>query len=917
MRSPTSRASKLFSLFLFLIAFLILFALRPTYTSRLSVSEDHSKNWNLKQAEESLATLVADYPDSLEARRLYASTLLMRGELYNAHAEFLVLLDGSSPGELSDNLNLAFTFFHLGNLDSAEFLAREILSHPKATAEESYTGRCFNLLGLIAFTRAQYDSAMENQERSATIARRANDPQGEADALRQIGVLYWYAGMKDSVVSAYYDSALTLYRQVDDKIGEATTLDNMGFIVRETLAMRHHLAAFAIRKKIGDKRGLADSYYHVTLGIPFDSRWKGLSYKYRLRSLELSTAIGYAWGKEVAARSLDHVRFDMQGLPESFGSFAEAEVEVSGEGRIYSLTWKAHKLASSGNWQEASKVFATVVHLRDSLNYLIGMDASLMDYAGSLIMMQEYERAERILHRKDIANWGTYRNRFLVRIALETNRTSVAESLLTSLADQYDAEYEKHLISQSPGLSFYNSVMDLSKARRDTYTQLVELLANQNKMDEAFCYLERARTLPFWGQRQLSMRLPHGLDEEQFWTNYVRLLEKVENNPEDFSSIEKLATKFAKADQRSAKTPVLPPAATPMAQMQSATLNEVQQSLGPREVLIEYFLGEKSVYAFAVRAETASLQKLDISPVELNSLADVFRGAILRGKESQNDTMWMGPAKFLYNSLVAPIVQSGMLQPDDRINIIPDGGLQFVPFQSLISRDGDGSETSLIEEHSMSYLPSASLFVDRRRPVRSAKSLLAILPDNTSLPFAEEEVNNIVSFYYGAKLLASTDASADAILNAIGGFDIIHIAAHGKINERYPLNSYILSADRSLELNEIARLQINPRLVLLSACETGYVVGNIGDIRTGHDVVSFPTFFLVAGAEAVIAPFWLVEDRATSQLVSMFYRNLHTHPGLAKALAVSQRQFIASGRSNGQMPHPFYWSAFSLTGDGR
>jgi tetratricopeptide (TPR) repeat protein len=259
MRLPIPRANKLFILFilLFVSTVLILLTLHPPYAIRVASANAHLKNWNLRQAEESLGSIVADNPDNLEVRRLYATTLLRRGELYKAHAELSTLLNASPNVDQSDHLNLAFTLFHLGKLDSSELIVREVLSHPDTNGKNSNEGRGFNLLGLIAFTRAQYDSAMVYQDRSLVLARRTNDLQAEANALRQIGALHWYAGRGDSIISAHYDSALILYRTVDDRIGEATTLDNMGFIFHDRLAIRHHLSAFAIRKRIGDKLGLA------------------------------------------------------------------------------------------------------------------------------------------------------------------------------------------------------------------------------------------------------------------------------------------------------------------------------------------------------------------------------------------------------------------------------------------------------------------------------------------------------------------------------------------------------------------------------------------------------------------------------------------------------------------------------------
>ena len=97
------------------------------------------------------------------------------------------------------------------------------------------------------------------------LAVKYGNRQLEADALRQIGVLYRYSSKRDSALNQFYNPALQLYREINDKIGEATTLSNIGLIYREQskprLNANYQLQAFAIRKQIGDQLELEDSYY--------------------------------------------------------------------------------------------------------------------------------------------------------------------------------------------------------------------------------------------------------------------------------------------------------------------------------------------------------------------------------------------------------------------------------------------------------------------------------------------------------------------------------------------------------------------------------------------------------------------------------------------------------------------------------
>lgn len=111
--------------------------------------------------------------------------------------------------------------------------------------------------------------------------------------------------------------------------------------------------------------------------------------------------------------------------------------------------------------------------------------------------------------------------------------------------------------------------------------------------------------------------------------------------------------------------------------------------------------------------------------------------------------------------------------------------------------------------------------------------------------------------------------------------------------------------------------------VVLSACETG-----LGPVAGGEGLLGVQRAFQVAGVRTTVASFWSVDDLVTSRLMERFYQNLwqekmtrldalrEAQLWLLNTPAAIRGTSLGSVRGLKRVP-PFYWAAFTLSGDWR
>jgi CHAT domain-containing protein len=213
-----------------------------------------------------------------------------------------------------------------------------------------------------------------------------------------------------------------------------------------------------------------------------------------------------------------------------------------------------------------------------------------------------------------------------------------------------------------------------------------------------------------------------------------------------------------------------------------------------------------------------------------------------------------------------------------RLILIPQGSLFLLPLHAVpIDQNG----ACLLDRYEVSFAPSASVLqrCQERAAGAQTQGLFAVANPSRGLVFTRSEVEAIASLFGEHKaILEPNGGIKEKTLGQAGGHGYLHFSCHGKYDWSEPLRSALLLA-RDLEQDEEGRLTLaeieekldlsKTRLVTLSACETGLSEA-LGP--RAEEYVGLPAGFLLAGAPAVVASLWAVNDLSTALLIERFYR---------------------------------------------
>ena len=363
------------------------------------------------------------------------------------------------------------------------------------------------------------------------------------------------------------------------------------------------------------------------------------------------------------------------------------------------------------------------------------------------------------------------------------------------------------------------------------------------------------------------------------------------------------------------------------ATLQTGDAKELAEALGA--TLVEYVEHGEGWGAFVVTSKQVTYVPLpQVGEGLLKEIAGWVDMITIRTKRMEESSYEL--LEEWYEILFEPLEPHlSVRQP---VLIAPSGPLHLLPFAALRK---DPNSEYVGERYDLSLVPSVgALWVIWGRMKKREKSasrrvervLSVAYPGSNADEKEKEYLLNVKQEAQAIKecfqaqgvnvqMLADEKATAERVIEASAGQDVVHIGSHGLFDAKNPLESGMQLAGSFLSARQLmVRMDLQrTRLLSLGACE----VGRVG-VNSGDEIMGLTMAGLIAGAETVVAGLWRVDDASTQKLFTVFYGQLAKGVAPMRAMQEAQRQVREWEDENGKRRwhNPYYWAAFQVIGMG-
>jgi CHAT domain-containing protein len=443
------------------------------------------------------------------------------------------------------------------------------------------------------------------------------------------------------------------------------------------------------------------------------------------------------------------------------------------------------------------------------------------------------------------------------------------------------------------------------------YNELVKINVKRKDFETALIWSERSRSKALLEEMEIQPNINQGnedlndLKQELNWL-YSRLNRKSEagfGNQKSSENIIKRIAAFEKEYAESLRRLQINKE-TKFFENAEFNLKGLQEKLTETTV-IEFVFIDQKLSAFLITKNELRFFENIASEEEVNAEIEQFIFQIKTGRfkhrlsiENQSIALQriINHSKRLFDLIIRPFLKS---IDTKRLTIIPAKFMHYLPFQAL--HDG---KKYLIEKTEISYSPSSTVLQNcLKREFDSRKSALLIGVSDKTTPMVEHEIDLLGNLFEKSLKLLNQNATLKNLRENLSEADVLHLACHGKFRPDNPSFSSLKLFNESLTIADAQNLELNNRLVVLSACETG-----LNKIVPGEELIGLARGFLKSGASSLVLSLWTVDDESTLEFMKMFYTEVLSGKSLSASTQIAQIQQLKRNS------HPYFWSPFVLIG---
>jgi len=352
---------------------------------------------------------------------------------------------------------------------------------------------------------------------------------------------------------------------------------------------------------------------------------------------------------------------------------------------------------------------------------------------------------------------------------------------------------------------------------------------------------------------------------------------------------------------------------------------------------IEYFLGDSAIYMLFLdgNMEMPIIHKEPITSTMTESIQTFLNCLTTTPTTKQRGTDYndfLTSAHTLYNILLSPVIQKTDSK-FDKITIIPDGLLSYIPFEAILTSTKHqmninyASLDYLIKQYAISYHYSARILLESSKQSRDKSYPEKILAFGyEGVPSSDKQLSKPHILWTGKEIdyiekifpilkFTGDKATEENFKKNIPQAGIIHLAMHGNTDLQNPMKAGITfqkeklgREDGFLNFYEIMNLPLKSRMAVLSACETA-----TGKEFKGEGVYHIARGFTYAGCPTLVASLWQIDDRSTATIVNSFYTEIKAGENIDESIAKSKRAYLQ--QADEYTAHPRYWSGMILIGE--